>query len=88
LFIIIYAKPTTIRETISKWTFVIVLGVWLSLCLSAVATLIVLDLRDIKKDLIQYGDAYSDHLDKEMISSETILKGFSALFSGYWQHRA
>jgi hypothetical protein len=32
------------------------------------------------KDLTQYGDAYSDHLNKEMVSSETILKGFSALF--------
>jgi diguanylate cyclase (GGDEF)-like protein len=30
--------------------------------------------------LTQYGDAYSDHLNKEMVSSETILKGFSALF--------
>jgi diguanylate cyclase (GGDEF)-like protein len=69
------------EKSISKWTYVIVLGVWLSLCLSAVATLVVLNLSDVKKDLIQYGEAYSDHLDKEMISSETILKGFSALFS-------
>lgn len=68
-------------KSISKWTYVIVLGIWLSLCFSAAATLVVLNLRDVKKDLIQYGEAYSDHLDKEMISSETILKGFSALFS-------
>jgi len=69
------------EKAISKWTYVIVLGVWLSLCFSAVATLVVLNLRDVKEDLAQYGGAYSDHLDKEMISSETILKGFSALFS-------
>lgn len=38
------------------------------------------NIRDVEKDLTQYGDAYSDHLDKKLISSETILKGFSALF--------
>lgn len=68
------------EKPISKWTYVIVLGIWILLCLSAVATLVVLNLRDLKKDFIQYSEAYSDHLDKKMISSETILKGFSALF--------
>lgn len=58
-----------------------VIGVWISLCLSAIVIVITLNLRDVKKDLIQYGNAYSDHLDKETISSEAILKGFSALFS-------
>lgn len=72
--------PPLSQKPIPKWTFAIAIGVWLLLCLSAVATLVVIDLRDVKEDLTQYGEAYSDHLDKVMGNSETILKGFSALF--------
>lgn len=64
----------------SVWTYVISLALWLSLCFGAAAIVVELNIRDVEKDLTQYGDAYSDHLDKEMVSSETILKGFSALF--------
>ena len=67
-------------KPLSIWTYVISLALWLSLCLGMAVIVIVLNFRDAEKDLMQYGDAYSDHLDKEMLSSETILKGFSALF--------
>jgi len=68
-------------KPLSLWTYVVSLALWLSLCFGAMAIVIDLDIREVKKDLAQYGDAYSDHLDKEMISSEAILQGFSALFS-------
>ena len=68
-------------KPLSIWTYVISLALWLSLCLAAMAIVLDLDIRDVQKNLTQYGDAYSDHLDKEMISSEAILQGFSALFS-------
>jgi diguanylate cyclase (GGDEF)-like protein len=62
-------------------TYILSLALWLSLCFGVSAIVVVLNIRDVEKDLTQYGDAYSDHLNKEMVSSETILKGFSALFS-------
>lgn len=68
-------------KTLSTWTYVFSLLLWLSLCCSAIAIVILLNIRDVEKELTQYGDAYSNHLNKEMISSETILKGFAALFS-------
>lgn len=67
-------KPLSVR------TYVLSLALWLSLCLGAAAIVVELNIRDVEKDLTQYGDAYSDHLNKEMVGSETILKGFSALF--------
>ncbi len=67
-------------KPLSIWTYVISLALWLSLCLGVAVIVIVLNIRDAEKNLVQYGDAYSDHLDKEMVSSETVLKGFSALF--------
>jgi len=68
-------------KPLSIWTYVISLALWLSLCFAAMAIVLDLEIRDVQKDLKQYGDAYSDHLDKEMISSEAILQGFSALFN-------
>lgn len=67
-------------KPLSIWTYVISLALWLSLCLGMAVMVVVLNIRDAEKDLVQYGNAYSDHLDKEMVSSETVLKGFSALF--------
>ncbi|MBU0592866.1 MAG: diguanylate cyclase [Gammaproteobacteria bacterium] len=67
-------------KPLSVWSYVFSLGMWLSLCFGAAATVIELNIRDAERDLTLYGDAYSDHLDKEMISSEVILKGFSAFF--------
>jgi diguanylate cyclase (GGDEF)-like protein len=67
-------------KPLSVWTYVVSLALWLSLCFGAAAIVVELNIRDVEKNLTQYGDAYSDHLDKEMVSSETILKGFSALF--------
>lgn len=67
-------------KPLSIWTYVISLALWLSFCIGVAATVVVLDIRNVEADLMQYGDAYSDHLNKEMVSSETILKGFSALF--------
>lgn len=67
-------------KPLSVWTYVFSLALWLSLCFGAAAIVIELNIRDAEKDLTQYGDAYSDHLDKEMVSSEAVLKGFSALF--------
>lgn len=67
-------------KPLSVWTYIASLALWLSLCFGAAAIVIELNIRDAEKDLMQYGDAYSDHLDKEMVSSESVLKGFSALF--------
>ncbi|MDD5411982.1 MAG: sensor domain-containing diguanylate cyclase [Methylobacter sp.] len=68
-------------KSLSIWTYVISLTLWLFLCFGAAVIVVILNIRDVEQDLTQYGDAYSDHLNKEMVSSETILKGFSALFS-------
>jgi len=67
-------------KSLSVWTYVSSLALWLFLCFVAMAFVVVLNIRDVENDLTQYGDAYSDHLNKEMVSSDTILKGFSALF--------
>jgi diguanylate cyclase (GGDEF)-like protein len=67
-------------KPLSIWTYVISLALWLSLCIGAMAFVVIKNIRDVENDVSQYGDAYSDHLNKEMVSSETILRGFSALF--------
>jgi diguanylate cyclase len=67
-------------KSFSIRTYIISLTLWLFLCFAAMALVVVLNIRDVEKDLTQYGDAYTDHLNKAMVSSETILKGFSALF--------
>jgi len=67
-------------KPLSIWTYVISLALWLLFCMGVAAAVVVLNIRGVKEDLTQYGDAYSDHLNKEMVSSETILKGFSAFF--------
>lgn len=64
----------------SYWTCIVSLTLWLFLCFGAAAIVVERNIRDVEAGLTQYGDAYSDHLDKLMVSSETILKGFSALF--------
>lgn len=70
----------TIRP-LSVWAYVVSLALWLLLCIGAAGIVVKLNIRDVEKSLIQYGDAYSDHLNKQMVSSDTILKGFSALFA-------
>lgn len=67
-------------NSLSAWVYVISLTLWLFLCFCAAGIVIELNIRDVEKDLTQYGDAYSDRLNKAMVSSETVLKGFSALF--------
>jgi diguanylate cyclase (GGDEF)-like protein len=67
-------------KPLSVWTYVISLGLWLSLCIGVAATVVVLNIRGVEEELSQYGDAYSGRLNREIVSSETILKGFSALF--------
>jgi diguanylate cyclase (GGDEF)-like protein len=67
-------------KPLSIWSYVASLALWLSFCIGVAATVIALDIRDAERDLSQYGDAYSDHLNQAMVSSENILKGFSALF--------
>ncbi len=73
-------SPLPSIKSLSRWTYVISLTLWLSLCVGAMGIVVVLNIRDVEKDLTQYGDAYADHLNRELVSSETILKGFSALF--------
>lgn len=67
-------------KPLSIWAYVVSLGLWLAACLGAAAIAVERDIRELERDLARYGDAYSDQLNKKMISSETILKGFSALF--------
>ncbi len=75
----ILPQPAQIKP-LSAWVTAMSLTLWLSLCLGAMAFVIVLNVSDVEKQLTRYGDAYADHLNREMISSETILKGFSAWF--------
>ena len=67
-------------KPLSIWAYVLSLALWLFLCLGAAAVVINLNIRDAEKSLARYGDAYLGHLDKEMVSNEAVLKGFSALF--------
>lgn len=70
-----------IEKPLSGWTCAIGLSLWLSLCFGLAGVFVERDIRDAQDALTQYGTAYSDHLDKQMVSNETILKGFSALFA-------
>lgn len=74
-----HRTPPEIKP-LSPWIYITSLGLWLGLCLGAAATVVTLDIRTVETGLSQYGDAFSDHLDRQMVASETVLKGFSALF--------
>jgi diguanylate cyclase (GGDEF)-like protein len=74
------AESLPLEKPISVRTYVVSLSLWLSLCVTAAGMLVRQDIRDAEGSLKQFGAAYADHLDKKMVSNETILKGFSALF--------
>lgn len=57
------------------------LGVWVSLCLVALLAVVNLNLRDAYRSFTEHGEDYVDKLNRNMVSSETVLKGFSALFA-------
>jgi len=67
-------------KPLSVWFYAIGLSLWLSLCFGAAAIVVNMNIREAENNLIRYGDAYSDHLNKGMVGREAILKGFSALF--------
>lgn len=73
-------SSSTPIKALSPWTYVFSLLLWLGLCLTTAVIVIVLNIRDVEKQLAQYGDAFTSHLNQKMVSSETILKGFAALF--------
>lgn len=63
-----------------QWTRVLGLSAWAALCLAATALFVRLDIQDAEQKLIRQGDTYADQLNQEMVASETIVMGFSALF--------
>lgn len=69
-------------EVISRfiWMHIFSLVLWLAFCMGIAATVVTLNIRAVEADLSQYGDAYSDRLNKEMVANEAILRGFAALF--------
>jgi len=73
-------QPQPEIKALSIWTTVVSLALWLALCIGAAVMLVAMNIRDAEQGLTQYGDTYADHLNKELVSSETVLKGFSALF--------
>lgn len=72
--------PPPVIKPLSTWLILASVALWLTLCIGVLAVVVVLDIRNVKDELTQYGDAYSDHLNRELVGNETILKGFSALF--------
>lgn len=69
------------EKPVSPWSYVISLSLWLLLCIWVAGMVVKQDIREVQSALAQYGVAYSDYLDKKMVSNETILKGFSAFFA-------
>lgn len=55
--------------------------VWVSLCLFSLIVLVKLNLQDIKLRFTEQSVAYVDALNRTMVSSETVLNGFAALYS-------
>jgi len=76
----INAKLNAIRP-ISTLAIYVALVVWVSLCLIALWAVVNLNLRDAERSFTDHGEDYVDKLNRSMVSSETVLKGFSALFA-------
>jgi diguanylate cyclase (GGDEF)-like protein len=74
------AKLNSIKP-ISTLAIFIALVVWVSLCLIALLAVVNLNLRDAERNFTEHGEDYVDKLNRSMVSSETVLKGFSALFA-------
>ncbi|WP_235189710.1 sensor domain-containing diguanylate cyclase [Methylotenera sp. L2L1] len=74
------AKVNSIKP-ISTLAILIALAVWASLCLIALLAVVNLNLRDAERNFTEHGEDYVDKLNRSMVSSETVLKGFSALFA-------
>lgn len=64
----------------STLAIVFALLVWVVLCLIALLAVVNLNLRDAEISFTERGEDYVDKLNRSMVSSETVLKGFSALF--------
>ncbi|MGB9093354.1 MAG: diguanylate cyclase [Gallionella sp.] len=67
-------------KLLSRWNYFTALLLWLCLGFALSAIVIAQDIQGVREDLVQFGDAYADHLNKKMVGTETILKGFSAMF--------
>jgi diguanylate cyclase (GGDEF)-like protein len=67
-------------KPLSRWNYLMAMLLWLSLSFALSAIVMAQDIRGVKDDLIQFGDAFADHLNRKMVGTETILKGFSAMF--------
>lgn len=76
----INAKLNAIKP-ISTLAIYLALVVWVSLCLIALWAVVNLNLRDAERSFTEHGEDYVDKLNRSMVSSETVLKGFSALFA-------
>jgi len=74
------AKLNDIKP-ISTLAIFIALVVWVSLCSVALWAVVNLNLRDAERSFAEHGEDYVDKLNRSMVSSETVLKGFSALFA-------
>src|SRR3989338_8311017 len=62
-----------LMKPLSVWFYAIGLSLWLSLCFGAAAIVVNMNIREAENNLIRYGDAYSDHLNKGMVGREAIL---------------
>lgn len=62
-------------------TYVVSLTLCLLLYLGLAAIVVDRNIQDVRSALVQYGQSYSEHLNKAAISTQTVLEGFSALFA-------
>lgn len=67
-------------KPLPKWNYFTALLLWLSLSFALSAIVVAQNIHGVKEDLVQFGDGFADHLNKKMVGTETVLKGFSAMF--------
>lgn len=72
-------------ETIGRklrlgWTGAGIVFLWLALWVAAIAAVIALDLRHARESERIKGTVFADRLNRQLVSSEMVLKGFAALF--------
>ena len=73
-------EPTTIKP-LPNWVCYVTVWGWLTLCFLCISIFVSIDLGEAEDGFIHQSREYADKLNRDYITNETILKGFSALFS-------
>lgn len=80
----ILGKKTTNKAAANdswRWLYITLFMTWVAFCITIASFFVNTAIKDAESRFLQYGNAYAEHIYDKATSNQTILEGFSALFS-------